>query len=212
MLGKLASKFTPTGIDFAAMKSSESFARQPQRLRELRAEAGSEAGLALDGVPPLEDPDQAAARLEALQQRQQDLQAQMTPVSAQPEAPMALLSKAEEAQILGRQLQAEKSRQRIERLKDLQHSLQQLQQEAEGLNAAPQRLPELSRALQDCGTQLSAPYAGKTAPAEHEGLGLVRPLLARQQQKLACLKTRDREGFDKFCAAEVKLLEKLRAP
>ncbi|MEZ0374994.1 MAG: hypothetical protein ACAI44_38260 [Candidatus Sericytochromatia bacterium] len=216
MFHKLAQTFQPKNPDFDAISSATQFNRRPQRLRELKPE-----GLLEDLPPAFKQETASCQRAEAIeqvlsssepggQQTQKPDAATPSPEKALDRAPpdLAPPDRASAA----RQLLLQKSGIRIEKIKDIQSSLERLQQQFQAklpLPSQPGHEGTYSLLL-GIPQQLSAAYMGRTALAEQEGLSVVRPWLQKQAQKITSLGQNDAEMLDKVLLAEAKVWEKLK--
>lgn len=205
---KSFTRFNPTALDFDAMRESAQFSRNPQKLRNLHTEAP-------ELLPDLNQSEQELARLE---KRQANLNPEPTapaiPAPTEPEIAQATAphkaadpaaEQAAQAKV-AQQLRMQKSKVRTQLLQDLIHHIKTLLVQAQ----SEPNTERLHAAIWSCQSSITAPYGGKTAPGEKEGLGVVRPFLVKQSQKLNALKNKQPELLPRIQAAETKVLDKLK--
>jgi len=215
MFQQLKRNFSPSGVDFEALRSAGQFSHKVQRLRDLKSEAEPLP-------PPLQSQEQGLSLLETLEVlspplAQEELKkgpAALLPSQSPPESATNHPSKQrEEKAVLARRMREEKAKIRLEKLKDLQHHLNQLCADLE-TGPAPQgpALGRLQKGLLAIQKQLATPYSGPGTLPENEGMGVVRPYLVKLTQKLDCLQQNKPEWLEKVRQAEKKVIEKLKAP
>ncbi len=170
--------------------SPEQFNRQPTRLRDLKAADISD-------LPPLYDQEEKAVqRLEAFDAR---LGGQTAAVSTQERA------------ALDRDLLMQKSRARIEKLKDIQSGLSLVH---ERLNrdtpSSPQLLVQLRSLIQSAQSQLTGIYDGNLLMTE--GFEYVRPMLVNCTEKLSCLQPGKMLDFSSLRERDASMSQSLKSP
>ncbi|HEY9843384.1 MAG TPA: hypothetical protein V6D23_23130 [Candidatus Obscuribacterales bacterium] len=211
MFEALTRNFKPAGVDFEALRDARQFSGKVQRLRDLKPQEEAFS------LPPLAaEQEQAIERLEALESSLSEAtNASAPPLAPSKAAPAAdtglAAGTAADQALIAKQIRQQKSRSRIEKIKDVQHTLSQIQPRLADLTAVSgpqfQQLKQIVVAVQ---LQLSAPYGGKTSLSETEGMGVVRPFLLRQAQKIDCLRQDDPAMLAKVQLAEAKVVEKLK--
>lgn len=170
--------------------SPTQFNRQPTRLRDLK-------GAELSELPPLyEQEEKAVKRLEAFDVR---LGSPSAEVSAQERA------------ALDRDLLMQKSRARIEKLKDIQAGLLLVHQRLNGETApSPQLLIQLCSLIQSAQSQLTGIYDGSLLMTD--GFEYVRPMLVNCTEKMNCLQTGKTIDFSSLRERDASMSQALRSP
>ena len=172
-----------------------------QRLRDLKPDS-------LDLPPSFQQPEKQIQRLEAFDARfLEHLRAASAAHGAAKDAPVA-----PERAVIDKELQQQRSRARIEKLKDIKSSLELARSRLHVLRpGAGQTLSQLRNLLLAIQTQLTAAYTGQHALAEAHGMNLVRPFLVGLSEKLDCVSQQQEQRFIELCQNESALAEAIRA-
>lgn len=182
-----------------ALGSPEQFNRRPGRLRDLKA-----PDQRLNLPPLFQQEDKAVKRSTAIDARLNPGQRTLNAAS-----PTGL--QATELAAIERDLLAQKSRARIEKLKDLRSSLELVHQRLfADSDPSSQTISQLRSLIQSAQSQFLAIYQGPLAMIQ--GMAQVRPLLDHCIQKLDCVQAGKASAYTALCARDASLFESLRAP
>lgn len=202
----MASNFDSSSGPAPKLGSPEQFNRRQTRLRDLKSTD------ARFDLPPLYDPEEKAV------QRIQDFDARLAenqrkfnaPTGAGAPSAEAALQASERA-ALDRDLRMQKSRARIERLKDVRTGLELVRERLiEASAPSSQTLGQLRSLIQSIQSQLPEIYAGRLEMTQ--GIEQVRPLLAHSVEKLNCVQQGNASGLSALYALDIFLSEALRTP
>ncbi|HEY9843381.1 MAG TPA: hypothetical protein V6D23_23115 [Candidatus Obscuribacterales bacterium] len=182
-----------------------------QRLRDLKPES-------LDLPPSFQQPEKQIQRLEAFDARFLEHLRAAAPKATPKAGPKAASGDAKDAPVaperaaIDKELQQQRSRVRIEKLKDIKSSLELARSRLHVLRpGAGQTLSQLRNLLLAIQTQLTAAYTGQHALAEAHGMNLVRPFLVGLSEKLDCVSQQQEQRFIELCQNESALAEAIRA-
>lgn len=197
---------TPSSQPAPKLGSPEQFNRRQTRLRDLKAQDAW-----LDLPPLFEQEDKAVQRSAAIDARLgTQLRQPEAPTGAGAPSPKAALKAAELAAI-DRDLNAQKSRARIEKLKDVQAGLEMIHERLfEDSDPSSESLAQLRSLLQAARTQLMAIYDGQLAIAQ--GMVQIRPLLVNCVEKLDCVQPGRAGDYGTLRERDASMIEALRAP
>lgn len=228
MLSKL-SAFQPNHLDFDSLRTAASFARKRESVRDWQTQPADP-----ELPPQLADEQRQLAEIAVLQRLQvHPANPQQTDTYLKPEQPLAEPAPFQETQAaltttqaqmqaqkpeLGvkpepdpglqrRQQQQRLSGLRVQQLLDLHALLNDISQLAQ---AGQGPLEPLQARLLSLQTRLMKPYLGPTALSEAAGFGVVRPFLARQNQKLEALKQKMTDSLPRIAEAEAKAAKALK--
>lgn len=169
------------------------FSRKPARLRELRA---ADAGL---DMPPLYgQEEQAVKRLESFEARLGEKDGKAADTA--------------EREAVERDLRAQKSRARIEKIKDVRAGLELVNDRLNDDTAAADRLPlsQLRSLMSSAHSQLMGIYDGHLIMIQ--GAECAMPVLVNCVEKLDCVQPGKSGGFADLRARDVALNAALKAP
>lgn len=179
------------------------FNRKPTRLRDLKP-----ADAWLDLPPLFEEEEKSVQRMEAFEARLDNQRSSEAPTSKDSLPSGGVLQEPERAAI-DRDLLVQKSRARIEKLKDIQAGLEMVY---DHLSGAPtnQVLIQLRGLIQSAQSLLTEIYSGQMAMAL--GMEQVKPLLDHLIAKLDCVQPDKASVLSTLSQQDISLHEALKAP